>query len=77
MPCPDTDGRMLGEDVKGASAVTERVTPHTAATSALLGLSLLLCGGCQGDEPWARGHRVNPPPPVGVKLEDVNKVNVF
>jgi predicted transposase len=71
-----TDGRMLGGDVKGASADGERVTPHTAATSKPR-LSLLLGGGCPGDEPGARGHGVNPPPPVGVKLGSVNKVNVI
>ena len=69
-----TDGRMSREDVKGASAVGERVTPHTAATLAKPRLSLVLGGGCPGDEPGARGHGVNPPPPVGVKLGSVNKV---
>jgi len=80
MPRPGTDGRMLGGDAKGASAVGERVTPHTAATLALPRLSLLLGGGCWPDEGQARGHRVNPPPSNGVKLgsiDGVNKVNVF
>ena len=78
-PCSGTDGRMLGGDAKGASAVTERVTPHTAATSGVR-LSILFGGGCPEDEPGARGHRVNPPPSVGVKLGSINganKVNVF
>ncbi|MDI6883705.1 MAG: hypothetical protein QMD00_00970 [Hadesarchaea archaeon] len=78
-PHAGTDGRMLDGDVKGASAVDERVTPHTAATSKPR-LSLLLGGGCLEDESRARGYRVNPPPPVGVKLEcigDVNKANVL
>jgi predicted transposase len=80
MPCPGTDGRMLGGDAKGASAVTKRVTPHTATTLVKPRLSSLLGGGCRGDEPRARGHGVNPPPENGVKLGsigDVNKVNVF
>jgi hypothetical protein len=76
MPRSGTNGRMLGGDVKGASAVAERVAPHTAVTS-LPRLSLLLGGGCRGDEPRARGHRVNPPPAIGVKLGNVNKVNVI
>ena len=89
-PRPDTDGRMSGGDVKGVSVMTKRVTPHTAATSvlgindaerrshpALPGLSALLGGGCRGDEPRARGHGVNPPPAIGVKLGSVNKVNVI
>ena len=74
-----TDGRMPGGDAKGASAVAKRVTPRTAVTSKPR-LSLMLGGGCRGDEPRARGHGVNPPPSIGVKLEsvgDVNKVNVF
>ncbi len=75
-PCYGTDGRMLGRDAKGASAVMERVTPHTAVTLALPRLSLLLDGGCPEDEPGARGHEVNPPPSIGVKLDDVNEVNV-
>jgi len=75
-PCHGTDGRMLGRDAKGTSAMTERVTPHTAVTPALPRLSLLLDGGCPGDEPGARGHGVNPPPSIGVKLDDVNEVNV-
>ena len=76
MPHAGTDGRMSSGDVKGANAVGKRVTPHTAATS-LPRLSTLLGGGCWPDEGQARGHRVNPPPSIGVKLEDVNKVNVF
>ena len=56
-----TDGRMSGVDAKGGSALAKWVTPHTAATLALPRLSLLLGGGCLGDEPGARGHRVNPP----------------
>jgi len=79
MPRAGTDGRMSGGDVKGASAVTKRVTPHTAATSKPR-LSLVLGGGCRGDEPRARGHRVNPPPRKGVKLgsiNSINEVNVF
>jgi predicted transposase len=78
-PRVGTDGRMSGGDVKGAGVVGERVTPHTAVTSKPR-LSLLLGGGCPGDEPGARGHRVNPPPSIGVKLgsiNSVNKVNVF
>ena len=62
MPCLGTDGRMLGGDVKGASAVTKWVTPHTAVTLVKPRLSLLLGGGCRGDESRARGHGVNPPP---------------
>ena len=92
-PCLGTDGRMSRKDAKGASAVAERVTSHTAATSvlgindaerrshpALPRLSAMLGGGCPGDEPGARGHGVNPPPRSGVKLgsiDCVNKVNVF
>lgn len=74
-PRGGTDGRMPDGDVKGASAVGERVTPRTVATS--LRLSLLLGGGCPEDDSGARGHRVNPPPLVGVKLGSVNKVNVI
>jgi hypothetical protein len=40
-------------------------------------LSLLLSGGCPRDEIGARGHGVNPPPSIGVRLDDVNKVNVI
>ena len=76
MPRSGTDGRMSGGDVKGASAFDERLTAHTAVTS-LPRLSLVLGGGCRGDEPRARGHRVNPPPAIGVKLGNVNKVNVI
>jgi len=79
-PRPGTDGRMPGGDAKGASVVGERVTPHTAATLAKPRLSLMLGGGCWPDEGQARGHGVNPPPSIGVKLgniNDVNKVNVF
>jgi hypothetical protein len=61
MPRPGTDGRMLGGNVKGASVVAEWVTPHTAVTLARPRLSTLLGGGCPGDEPRARGHRVSPP----------------
>ncbi len=80
-PRPSADGRMLNGDTKGASAVAKRVTPHTVVTS-LPRLSLLLGGGCPGDEPGARGHRVNPPSRLGwdVKLgsiSNVNEVNVF
>ncbi|MFQ6130295.1 MAG: hypothetical protein ACE5OT_05805 [Candidatus Hadarchaeaceae archaeon] len=77
MPRPGTDGRMLSGDAKGVSAAGERVTPYTAATS-LPRLSLLLGGGCPGDEPGARRHRVSPPSQLGwdVKLGSVNKVNV-
>ena len=90
MPRSGADGRMPRGDVKGGSVVGERVTPHTAVTSEqrtgdagrrpysiLPRLSLALGGGCPGDEPGARGHGVNPPPPVGVKLGSVNKVNVI
>ncbi|MDI6884386.1 MAG: hypothetical protein QMD00_04595, partial [Hadesarchaea archaeon] len=77
MPRPGTDGRMSGGDVKGASVMTERVTPHTAVTLAKPRLSLLLGGGCPEDETGARGHGVNPPPSIGVKLGSVNKVNVI
>jgi hypothetical protein len=80
MPRASTDGRMLGGDAKGASAVGERVTPHTAVTSELgilPRLSLVLGGGCWLDEGRARGHGVNPPPSIGVKLGNVNKVNVI
>jgi predicted transposase len=73
-PRISTDGRMPGGDVKGASAAGERVTPHAATTS--LRLSLLLGGGCREDDSGARGHGVNPPPLVGVKLGGVDKVNV-
>jgi len=66
------DGRIDGEDAKGTSALTERVTPHTAITSGnakrCLGLSLL-GGGCSENESGARGHRVNPPQKV--KLDSV------
>jgi len=78
-PREGADGRMSRGDAKGESAVGERVTPHTAVTSKPR-LSLLLGGGCPGDELGARGHRVNPPPCEGVKLEsisDVKEVNVF
>jgi len=78
MPLEGTDGRMPGGDAKGASAFDERLTARTAATSSP-GLSVMFGGGCPGDEPGARGHRVNPPP-IGVKLESidsVNEVNVF
>lgn len=72
-PHHGTDGRMPGGDAKGASAFDERVTPHTAVTSRPR-LSLQLGGGCQGDEPWARGHGVNPPfARASVKLDDVDK----
>ena len=57
MPRAGANGRMLDGDAKGASAVAERVTPHTAATS-LPRLSLLLGGGCRGDEPRARGQEL-------------------
>ena len=80
-PRSSADGRMLGGNVKGASAFDERVTPHTAVTS-LPRLSVLLGGGCPENESGARGHRVNPPPQLDwdVKLgsiSDVNKVNVL
>ncbi len=74
-PCSGTDGRMLGRDAKGSSTLDKRVTPHTVATSKPR-LSLLLGGECHGDEPRARGHRVNPPPSISVKLDSVNEVNV-
>lgn len=75
MPRAGTDGRMSNWDAKGASAVTKRVTPHTAATLAKPRLSLLLGGGCPGDELGARGHRVNPPfSQENVKLGDVNVI---
>lgn len=80
MPRAGTDGRMPRKDVKGASGADERVTPHTAVTLAKPRLSMLLGGGCPGDEPGARGHRVNPPLTTGVKLGSINganKVNVF
>jgi len=58
------DGRIDSEDAKEASALTKRVTPHTAATSGnakrCLRLSLLGGGGPE-DESGVRGHRVNPP----------------
>ena len=73
MSSSDTDGRMDEE----VNLMAERVTPHTAVTSAKPGLSLRLSGRCQGDEPWARRHRVNLPPSIGVKLGSVNKVNVI
>jgi len=60
MPRLSADGRIDDEDAKGAGALTERVTPHTATTLALPRLSLL-SGGCWQDEGQARGHRVNPP----------------
>jgi len=63
-----TDGRMPCGDVKGTSAVGKRVTFHTAVASELgtgdagrrpypilPRLSLMLGGGCPGDEPGARG----------------------
>ena len=80
MPCLGTDGRMLGGDDRGESVVGKRVTPHTATTLRRPRLSALLGGGCRGNEPRARGHRVNPPPKFGVKLgsiNGVNEVNVF
>ena len=78
MPRASTDGRMSSGDVKGASAMTERVTPHTAVTLAKPRLRLVLGGGCRGDEPRARGHRVNPPfSQESVKLGSVNEVNVI
>jgi len=58
-PCLSADGRIDGEDAKEASALTKRVTPHTAATS-LPRLSLL-GGGCPENESGVRGYRVNPP----------------
>jgi hypothetical protein len=90
MPHKGADGRMPREDgFKGTSAVTERVTPHTATTlgkqlpqvrTAMPRLSLMMLGGgCRRDEPRARGHRVNPPPQQqvgGVKLGSTsNHVN--
>jgi len=81
MPRAGADGRMPSGDVKGASAMTERVTPHTAVTLAQPRLGLVPRGGCHGDEPRARGHEVNPPSArAGVKLEsidDIKEVNVF
>jgi hypothetical protein len=78
MPRAGTDGRMLGGNVKGRSVVAEWVTPHTAVTLARPRLSTLLGGGCPGDEPGARGHRVSPPfSQENVKLDSVNEVNVI
>lgn len=60
-----TDGRMLGGNAKGMGVADEWVTPHTVTTPAKPRLSLLLGGGCLGDEPGARGYGVNPPSQLG------------